>query len=441
MRVPLTPTDPALLVRRNRISSVPSLPWNFEWEQAMVEYRPTPCHGWRIGFPLAAVVAVLASCGGGDSSPVGPRQINGSVRVTAVTEGIPIDPAGYTVALDDGPAQPLALNGSAGFSGVTPGSHGVTFGGWTRNCTPLGPSSRDIWVVAGEIAQETLEVVCSQSPPAGPGRELVFSTHRDGTADIYRMNDDGSGLIRVTSGSPPEHEPAWSPGGGFIALRLHIASSGTTGVNGEVHVMELAGSRATNVTNDPDAFDIQPAWAPDEARLAFTRLSLVDGSSEIFSVRVDGTDKRHITAGWQPHWSPDGTKIVFVDRGASGVGDLYIVSPDGTGRVALTTTPSVVEDEPAWSPDGSQVAYISNASGRFEIHVINADGSAAAQLTNNAGDGGVHDPTWSPDGRRIAFADAGDPPDIYVMDADGTNVVRLTFGGAQHPSWRPLLNR
>jgi Tol biopolymer transport system component len=251
------------------------------------------------------------------------------------------------------------------------------------------------------------------------------------------MNDDGAGLIRMTVGPPPDHEPAWSPGGGRIALRVHVAASSAVSVNGDVHIMNLDGSGLINVTNDPDAFDIQPAWAPDEARVVYTRLALVDRSSAIFIVGIDGAGKRQLTAGSQPHWSPDGTKIVFVDANVSGVSDLFIVKPDGSGRSALTNTPSVIEDEPEWSPDGSRIAYIANASGRFEIHAINADGSGSSQLTSGIS-GVPHKPTWSPDGRRIAFfLDDEDEPEIYVMNADGTNVTRLTYGGAQHPSWRP----
>ena len=91
--------------------------------------------------------------------------------------------------------------------------------------------------------------------------------------------------------------------------------------------------------------------------------------------------------------------------------------------------------DPAWSPDGQKIAFSSERDDALNIYVMNADGSDVARLTDNSTGG--REPAWSPDGRKIAFAsDRHDPAKgslpvrgdsaIYAMNADGSGVARLT---------------
>ena len=94
---------------------------------------------------------------------------------------------------------------------------------------------------------------------------------------------------------------------------------------------------------------------------------------------------------------------------------------------------------PAWSPDGSRIAFTSDRDGSVDIYVMNADGSGVTRLTNDAGWDVI--PAWSPDGSRIAFTSLrNDSWDIFVMRADGSGLTRLT-GGAEwddvSPAWSP----
>ena len=80
--------------------------------------------------------------------------------------------------------------------------------------------------------------------------------------------------------------------------------------------------------------------------------------------------------------------------------------------------------------------FTSKRDRSYEIYVMNADGSGLARLTDN----GVGDfsPAWSPDGQRIAFhSDRDGNYDIYVMNADGSGLARLTYDGGGGPSWSP----
>ena len=96
------------------------------------------------------------------------------------------------------------------------------------------------------------------------------------------------------------------------------------------------------------------------------------------------------------------------------------------------------ERSPAWSPDGARIALGSLNDGSPEIYVFDADGSDVEQLTNSGG--GNYFPTWSPNGARIAFTSTRDgSAEIYVMDADGSDVERLTNSSGVNvgPAWSP----
>lgn len=137
-------------------------------------------------------------------------------------------------------------------------------------------------------------------------------------------------------------------------------------------------------------------------------------------------------------------RIVFQsDRDDAAAHDIYSMNPDGSGVTRLTYSPA--EDRsPALSPDGKRIAFESTRDDEWgEIYVMNADGTGVSRLTY--ANGVDRSPVWSKDGKQIAFAstrDAADPLDpgeldIYVMNADGSQVTRVTTAPGQesNPSW------
>jgi Tol biopolymer transport system component len=97
--------------------------------------------------------------------------------------------------------------------------------------------------------------------------------------------------------------------------------------------------------------------------------------------------------------------------------------------------------DPAWSPDGKKIAFTSFRDGDgFRLYVMDADGGNVKKLTDNANPNGFVYPAWSPDSKKIAWSDSTDDGlDIFVVDADGKNSKRLTkLGGhTTYAAWSP----
>jgi hypothetical protein len=305
-------------------------------------------------------------------------------------------------------------------------------GGW---CT--GRSLRQL-AVATAVAVAT-PVLPTATPVVGAGSgKIAFVSWRGGQdyGDIYVMNVDGSGIMRLTDHPAGDDEPAWSSDGQQIAF----VSTRHADADNEIYIMNADGSSQTHLTNG-----YKPSWSPDGRHIAFT--SGRDGNPEIYIINPDGSGLTRLTdhpdGDYSPSWSPDGNQIAFSSARDDPrrpediyypyqLHEVYVMNADGSGEKRLTYDTG---DDPAWSPDSQWIAFVSRQDQNFEIFVMKADGSDLTRLTNHPANDGS--PTWSPDGRQIAFSSSLDgSSDIYVMNADGAGLTQLTFEGSNCcPAW------
>lgn len=286
------------------------------------------------------------------------------------------------------------------------------------------------------------------SPPTD--RILFTSTEFD-VHGLFVMQADGSGRRALTETIGFDEGGVFSPDGQWIAF-VSQRDDDHNGLIGrpklEIYVMRPDGSDVRRLTNDP-AWDSNPTWAADSRTVYFT--SDRSGDFGVYRVEVDDPTVEPVTPRgsnyYSPHISPDGTQMLFATK-KDGNWELYVMDLASLEEHRLTTS-EFQEFTPRWSPDGSQIVYartVDDDDQNADLYVMNADGSNVHQLTDHPEPDNW--PAWSPDGTRIAFTSLRDwtnetdymnGMEIYVMNADGSNVVRLTDNTFQDtsPEWFP----
>jgi TolB protein len=162
-----------------------------------------------------------------------------------------------------------------------------------------------------------------------PCQRLIFVSDRDGNAEIYTVNLDGSNLLRLTMDPAADHAPAPTPDGNRI-----IFVSNRSGSNA-LWIMNKDGLSQQPLSGGILGTPSQPAVSPtgDWVAMAVTQ----NGTSEIAMIRIDGTDFRQVTSdgahALHPTWMPDGEHIIFSsDRGGS-TAKLYFIDRSGSGGI------------------------------------------------------------------------------------------------------------
>jgi Tol biopolymer transport system component len=219
---------------------------------------------------------------------------------------------------------------------------------------------------------------------------IAFTRH----SEMWVVNADGSNRTKLLDNGMC---PAWSPDGTEIAF---------ISKESYIWLMDTNGSNQRKLMPDAGAL-LTLAWSPDGTKIAF--------DSPIQVVNADGSDKRILSAiaeDFHPAWSPDGTKIAFQSSSGRNT-DIWVMNADGSNQTKLLDNGMC----PVWSPDG-KITFI----GEGGICIMNADGSDQKILMSvDAGS-----LAWSPDSSKIAFvSDVASGTDIWVINADGTNQVKL----------------
>ncbi len=296
-----------------------------------------------------------------------------------------------------------------------------------------------------ELATAVTTLPAASQPVPG----LVFTSERDGNWEIYRMDADGSNLVRLTETDISEGGAAWSPDGRSLAFWSRRDG------NADIFVMGADGSNPHNIAPDPkengfEEFYIR--WHPDGQSLAFfsNRFGSEGHSCVVHRVGFmpvnGGTQSMEPLSGHVGNqetmgWSPDGETLAFSSKSCGGTGvnlQLFLWHiPDDA--VTQLTNDEYINAGPAFSHDGRFLAYHSFRDDNSEIILLDLASGEAINLTNHPAKDSH--PTWSPDDSQIAFVTDRDGNDeIYVMNVDGTNLQNLSNHPARdfEPQWSPI---
>jgi TolB protein len=131
-----------------------------------------------------------------------------------------------------------------------------------------------------------------------------------------------------------------------------------------------------------------------------------------------------------PSYSPDGNRILFANRAAEGPTSLWTVDTTGENADLLYAGPNTIVAAD-WAPMGNRIAFAMavDQPDAYEVFVMNADGTELKQLTRGLpGIGGSLD--WSPDGKSLLiYAGAPGDKNIFMVNVDAQTAVQLTNGG------------
>lgn len=274
-----------------------------------------------------------------------------------------------------------------------------------------------------------------------PDVEIAFSTTqgiegrwRRGSIFVMAIDGTHQAALAHTRGGEPGGAPTWSPDGECVAFPEILNSEeiaeygsgvalailcadrikflipggryGTWSPNGKtivyygldrgdrsssINIIDLETSQIepliTGLGGRQEYFDaLRLSWSPTGEQIVY-EMDEPSGKWGIYVMNRDGTQRRFLTRGRRPDWSPTRPEIAFDDEGV-----LWLIDADGTGRHALT---SGGDDQwPSWSPDGEVLIFESHRDGNGEIYRINRDGTGLMRLTDNpAWDG---KPAWRP---------------------------------------------
>ena len=262
---------------------------------------------------------------------------------------------------------------------------------------------------------------------------IAFNSEREGRKrEVYLINADGTNE-RKWLHNPNAVGMTWSPDGKWVAFSQRNAKQ-----EGNLFVLELRTGKQKNITARWRGLGMNfsfPAWSGDGKWLALTCRLRDEIRSNICIIKADGDGWKQLTNAADKHqyggpsWSPDGEKIAFHGGG------IFVMDRNGRNRIQL----SPKGRHPDWSPDGTKIAFYSNLHNivQQDIYVMNADGANIVRVTNHPKSDRL--PAWSPDGRWIAFMSFRGQTgwDIHVVNANGGEARQVTThpGNDMYPTW------
>jgi Tol biopolymer transport system component len=224
------------------------------------------------------------------------------------------------------------------------------------------------------------------------GRRLLYvdattdaSNNRNTTVII--CNTDGSWPMSISS-SNVVTMPVLSPDGSKVAFMSRPESSSNSN-DWEIYVMDVDGSHTVRLTNN-NVYDAYPDWSPDGTKIAYvsTEFSNTIFAPKVCVMNADGTNLRQVSNAmgveYRPKWSPDGKYIAFDSGDLSQTSfTVCVIDAGGSNRKTLTEL-SYDAEISSWSPDSSKIVFCSDKTdSQYDIYVINRDGTNMVRLTDS----------------------------------------------------------
>jgi Tol biopolymer transport system component len=273
--------------------------------------------------------------------------------------------------------------------------------------------------------------------------EIVLASSRGGKFQLYAADRSNlAQLAKISTDTANATDPAFSPDGSRIAF------ASTRDGNAEIYVMNADGTNPTRLTTDPQT-DGRPAFTPDGQAVVFhsTRTA---GKQQIWMVNVDGTGLTQLTrdsVNFAPTVSPDGQLIAYVSIRDKAY-DIWLMSRDGSNQRPFTRGPQQRELEPRFLRDGTLAYLVERREGNRTVQqVVRADLTTGTVTPLTGTDLALTSFAVSPAGDLVALVVNAQPENrrnpvykVYIQPVgSGTPVPMPTTGTEQMitPAFRP----
>ena len=305
-----------------------------------------------------------------------------------------------------------------------------TFWKWQVNGVDHVQNQLATVTINGDFTAKAIYVAATPTPtptpvPGAGAQPIAFvkpGAPGNGS-DIFLVTTDGTNVVNLTDAQGDDIRPAWSPDGSRLAYTCLRQPDGSVSHPRRICVRNADGTGFTVLSNTL-AEDFTPAWSHDGSQIVFatTNFGL---PSDLAIINADGTGRSPIVGfpgASSPDFSPNSQSIAFDISGS-------LWTYNRITQTGLRLTNGTFDSRPHYSPDGSKIVFQSFRDTNFEVYVMNSDGSGQTRLTNHTAFDTA--PSWSPDGTKILFTSTRDDPmssALYVMNADGSGQTRVTTG-------------
>lgn len=231
-------------------------------------------------------------------------------------------------------------------------------------------------------------------------KQILFQSNESGKWQIYKMNENGSNIIKITKDTANNNFIDYSPDNKKIAF-----VSDKTG-NEEIFIMDADGSNQKQLTYNKGR-DIHPYFTPNGNKLFFNSTrDDTTGAFEIYEMNLDGSNVQRITNTPDDetcvHQSSKENKIIYLKNNRQGLDDVFLKDLETNQETNLTNTKST-DGWPTWLPDGKGIIYSAKEDDIYKLFIYNLKTKRLRKITNPSKPFYDARPNVSPDGRKIVF--------------------------------------
>ena len=258
-----------------------------------------------------------------------------------------------------------------------------------------------LFVASAALLCVSISSVFAKAPATA---KIVFTSSRDNNREIYIMNPDGSGQVRLTHHRADDTFPTWSPTGEQI---LFASDRDRFPISRDLYLMDPDGKNVRRVFGKSKDRS-SAVWSPDGKQIAYRRRE--PSGSFIYIATIDGKNEEKIAFGSSPAWSPDGEEIAFLTGWPERM-QITILNVNTRKQTVLFPKPVRPSwmSSLVWSPSGNKIAFtwlhqapLKEFVEKETIYIINRDGTELQQITSDDAPSETS-LVWSPQGDALLY--------------------------------------